>query len=359
MVHGYNYGGILQAYATQQILRSHGHEVVTLDYSHSKRKQLLRKLCLNIRGIQDRLQRPIDKLWFFGVDAFEGFRKTHFKFSRPCIGSRDLQEACRGFDAVVVGSDQVWSPEWVDPPYFLDFELAPDCRRVSLAACCGQRSENPEYLAYAAHTLGRFDALSVRNDFTAAMVEQATGRIPDILCDPTLAAELPTTESVPGISGPYILAYLLNLGQSHPLGSEIIQRLKQQAGLPVYSLPLIKRKGTCNLPSDKVIHAISPFQWIHLVANASYFVTDSFHGTLFALKNQRNFTVVSSGYKTIGRIRSILQDVGLEDRVVEGRLEANYAIQDIKAESWQTTIDYLALQQEHYHRFVNRVFGEA
>ena len=349
LLHGYNYGGLLQAFATQQILRSYGHEVITLDYHPARRMQLLRRACRNFRPLFHPLASFSDKLKFSGTSEFNAFRERHFTFSKPCSAIGDLESACQDFDAVVVGSDQVWSPDWVRAPFFIDFDLTPSCRRVSLAACAGHTCEDFEYRAYVARTLSRFNKISVRDQITADLVRQTTGKAPTIVCDPTLATEVPAVP-VPGFSGSYILVYIINRKHSIPLATEAILKLKRETGLPVHSIPPAEIKGKCGLPSDKIFGPISPFQWTHLIANASWVVTDSFHGTIFALRNHCNFTVINSGFKTVGRIFELLSATGLTDQLVTTIPEEEFS--SIGPETWLVSDSHLFEKSRAYHKFL-------
>jgi len=349
LLHGYNYGGVLQAWATQENLRKHANEVVTIDYHPARRMQLMRRVCLNYRPVYWPLAQVSDKLKFAGVDKFNDFRARHFTFSKPCSDARSLSAVCKNFDAVVVGSDQVWSPDWLRAPYFLDFDLPPTCRRISLAACCGRPGDDPAYLDYVAHTLARFDHLSVRNEFTATLVRNATGREPVILCDPTIAAAMPQAP-VPNLPKDYIFAYVINRKHSVPLASDTLRRLKEKTGFPVVSVPPAEERGRCELDADIVLDAVSPLEWMGLVAHASWVATDSFHGTVFSLKHHRDFSVISSGFKTIGRIQSILDAVNLGDRI---HTQSGQPLESVSASQWATVDDTLAEQATRYHSFIS------
>lgn len=353
LLHGYNYGGMLQAWATQENLRRHGHEVVTLDYHPAKRMHLLRRACLEQRQVFGPIATVSDKFKFAGVDKFNAFRELHFAFSIPCTDARGLEAVCKGLDAVVVGSDQVWSPDWIRAPYFLDFDLPPSCRRISLAACCGKPSDDPSYRSYVAQTLSRFDHLSVRNEFTADLVRDTTGRSPTIICDPTIAATMPSAPS-PDIPKPYIFAYVINRKQSNSLAMETLKRLKEKTGLTVVSLPPAEEKGKCLLAADLVIDAVTPLEWMGLVANASWLVTDSFHGTVFALKHHRHFNIISSGYKTIGRIQSILDATGLADRILT---TTGQPVDEISNNRWDAVDAVLFKQAGEYQQFLATALG--
>lgn len=354
LLHGYNYGGILQAWATQENLRYHGHEVITLDYHPAKRMQLLRRASLGLRPIFNPLATFSDKQKFAGVDKFNNFRSKHFNFSAPCTDVRALAAVCRNLDAVVVGSDQVWSPDWLRAPYFLDFDLPLTCRRVSLAACCGRPSDDPAYLDYVGRTLVRFDHLSVRNEFTADLVRKTSGREPVILCDPTIAATMPKAPE-PDLPKDYIFAYVINRKHSVPLAMDTLRRLKENTGLPVVSVPPAEERGRCGLQADIVLDAVSPFEWMGLIANASWVATDSFHGAVFSLKHHRDFSIISSGFKTIGRIQSILDAVNLADRIHSHNAQP---LDSITASQWATVDCTLEKQAERYHVFLSESLGE-
>jgi hypothetical protein len=352
LLHGYNYGGMLQAYATQKILKSYGHEVLTLDYHPGKKVILLRKLSFNIAALHKSIQYLLDIRQFSGVSQFNDFRSHNFNFSAPCYNERQISSVCQEIDAVVVGSDQVWSPSWVRPPYFLDFDLDSKCKRLALSACCGQPSGDPQYLEYCTKTISKFDAISVRNNFTAELVQKTTGREAEVVCDPTLATDLPT-EEVNGITGSYIIVYVLNRKKSVMLANEVIRHLKSTTGLPVYSITPAELKGVESLEEvDKAIYGISPFQWSHLIENAAYVVTDSFHGTMFAVKSHRNLMVLDSGFKSAGRFRTFLNAVGLEHMLIA---DANALLQiktPPESHNWTAIDAKIAKMSETYHRFV-------
>lgn len=350
LLHGYNYGGLLQAYATQKILKSHGHEVITVDYHPAKRMILLRQMTFNISVLHKPLGLWIDKKKFSGVSQFEKFRRQNFDFSPPSYNNHQLTKICREMDAVAVGSDQIWSSTWVKPPYFLDFDLEPNCKRLALSACCGYLNTEQQYLDYCTKTLGKFDAISVRNNFTAELVQRTTGEIPKVVCDPTLATDLPTT-TVQGIASSYILIYVIKRPASLNLAQKVINYLKASNGIPVYSITPAELKGVETLTVDQTIQNISPFQWNYLIANASLVITDSFHGTIFSVKNHRKFLVLNSNLKKAGRFKSLLGDLGLERRIINGLNELN-KLDELSEPNWVAVDQEITKMAQGYHDFV-------
>jgi|694.fasta_scaffold27017_2 hypothetical protein len=352
LLHGYNYGGLLQAYATQKILKSHEHEVITLDYHPAMRMRLIRQLTLNIPTFHKPIGVWLDKQKFSSVPQFESFRRENFIFSPSCYSSKQLSQLCREMNAIVVGSDQVWSADWIKPPYFIDFELKRNCKRLALSACCGHSNDDTEYLNYCASTLSKFDAISVRNAFTAELVEKTTGKRPKIICDPTLATDLPT-ESLSDITTPYILLYVINRPRNLTLAQQVIDFWKKTNSdkIPIYSITPAELKGQETLTVDRAIYDISPFQWHYLIANANLVITDSFHGTIFSLKNHRNFAILNNNLKTASRFKSLLRDVDLEERIINGENEI-YKIQNSLESNW-AIVDYTIVKMSQaYHEFV-------
>ena len=351
LLHGYNFGGLLQAYATQKILKSFGYDVVTLDYHPSRRILLIRKLTLNFSDFHKKIRIWIDSYQFSNVKQFEEFRSKYFQFSASCYNSFQLSRECQTVDAVVVGSDQVWSSKWLRPPYFLDFALKSKCKRLALSACCGQASDDEEYLNYCKRSFAKFDAISVRNTFTADLVKKTIGLAAEVICDPTLATELPT-EPVSGITGPYILVYIINRRFSLSLAENILHLCKLRLAIAAYSIPPSELKGVEILAVDRVISNISPFQWSYLVTNASHVITDSFHGTIFSIKNHRSLTVIDSGFKSASRLRNFLTDLELEHLLVSSAedYDKSFAL-DI---DWARVDKKIERMKSGYHQFVTK-----
>lgn len=342
LMHGYNFGGALQALATQKILAQYGHEVVTLDYHPSRRYRFLRSLTRNGRYIDRHLRMWIDGRRYSGVSEFDAFREQWFKFGLPCDGNRRLARVCRSLklDAVAVGSDQVWNPNWLRSPYFIDFDLDDGVKRIALAACSGFLPDDPAFLRYCGRTLARFDHVSTRNDFTDALVAKATGRRSTVTCDPTLVVDLPR-EAYHAVRHPYALVYVLNRrGTSEALAGRAIAELKARwRGLQICSITPPELRGVETMMVDETVHDISPLQWHWLVANADWVVTDSFHGTLFSLKHQRKAIIVAAGSRPVQRIESVLRDLSASSLLVRSETDIREAI------AFSQSIDREAIDQ--------------
>ena len=141
-----NYGGILQAYALQTILTRKGHDVYVIEKEQKpfgvSPWRLPVKICHRVADNLTGKSKPIFPEWRQRrelpvirqhTDRFIGKhirRKTFGKYSD--IGEQD-------FDGIVVGSDQVWRPQYFDDirTAYLNFAKGWNIRRMAYAASFG------------------------------------------------------------------------------------------------------------------------------------------------------------------------------------------------------------------------------
>ena len=135
-LHNENCGSGLQAWALQEALRELGWEPLGLDYRPDRAEQL-RNLLRSGNSpavVLDSMRRRKAK-GVRNTAGFDRFRAERLTLSAPCRNGAALREAARDCDVLLCGSDQVWSPEWLNPAYFLDF--AQDQPRVAYACSLG------------------------------------------------------------------------------------------------------------------------------------------------------------------------------------------------------------------------------
>ena len=196
-----NYGGILQAYALQTVLERMGHEVVVIDQERRKfviplhkrylvyakriiEKYLLRK---NIHIFLEDYNKKITPIIEKNTRKFiEEYIKTKY-YSR--LSEIDEKE----YDAIVVGSDQIWRPiyfnEDIKENAFLYFTKDwIQCKRIAYAPSFG--SEMWEYSPLETRRIkdmiGKFSYISVREETGKTMCEQYLGCKAEVVLDPTL-----------------------------------------------------------------------------------------------------------------------------------------------------------------------------
>ena len=144
-----NYGALLQAYALQRALTEIGHDVTLLRASFSYHN-ILKKWYKHPFKVLKAWKRRRNELRTEKKHPrnFPGFAGKYLKLSEQEFHSqKDLLKAGLTADALVTGSDQVWSSKKPSPAYFLEFGPA-DALRFSYAASVGSMAcMDEKYLA--------------------------------------------------------------------------------------------------------------------------------------------------------------------------------------------------------------------
>lgn len=319
-----NYGNRLQNYALTKLLENEGIQVINgicvstkddwLGRTKSIWKRTVKRAIPYIFVKEKLYHKRRDKT---GLEAerenrFLGFT-NNYTSSIPLIVSRTHKEAYKilkklGIDFVIVGSDQVWNPYYEAKEYeFLTF--APRGKRLSFAASIGVDSIPEEAKWYFKKNLSDMKYISVREERAAEIVKELTGRTADVTLDPTLLLDKADWEHVAknpelDIEDKYICTYFL--GEV----PEAVKAFAKEKGLLIYAL---------NSLDSPELYTLDPAEFLFMIQNASYVLTDSFHAVAFSIKFNKEFYVfdrkqdgVSSMFS---RIETITKRFDLENRI--------------------------------------------
>ena len=339
---GQNYGQLLQAYATQTILEKMGHMTEIIDYQRDGIKGIRFTPWLVFYIIEKSLKRHQNQINHVALDelheknlierkeAARNFRKRRFKNVIKVNGNKELVELGKKYDAALVGSDQCWLPESCFGN-IRTLRFVPDnVRKVSYATSLGV-SEYPFYCRSSARQfLKRFDYISVREEQGKKIVEGLCDKKVEVVLDPTyLLTKLEWEHLIPNnreIDEDYLLCFFIgNNKQSKEIAAEFgrKKRLKIISILSDESVSDIDETF-----ADQIIVGASPERFVNYIRNASYVMTDSFHGVAFSVINEKQFYVfyrhstTSAGSRN-SRIDNILATWNLKDRLInEGRKDS-------------------------------------
>lgn len=305
-----NYGGVLQCWALQKVLVDMGCEVEILNYLPHElqgRTAWWRGWNLKSGGFFKNLPKRLIKLFFGKVleRKFDCFRGTKLNLSSPCYTKVQVRALAKTYDAIVVGSDQVWRFPDVSA-YFFDFGDPFNGKKISYAACCGSRDDG-RYLPVIPF-LQSMDSISVRNRFSAEIIANAIGENIPIVADPTMLVDLDQLlETVDNLPEKYILTYIMGaeIDGGHRL---VLDAIKKQIG----NYPVVAIVATAQCPqffsfADQRLYHVAPAQWVYLLKNASYIYTDSFHATLYALKNHVQFIAYYAEHNRSARFLDLVE----------------------------------------------------
>lgn len=323
-----NYGSCLQAYATQKTIESLGYECELVDY---RRRNTTVEGTVDASFTSGKLSRlgPVWHIRLLKASAgfilkkraeryshpFDTFRASELNLTRPYYSEAELEDDTPVGDVYLTGSDQVWNSIWndgFDEPYYLAY--APEgARRVAWAASIGRERLDDWEIDPMKRALSRYDAISLRESSGVEIVRSLGFSDASLVLDPTLMLTRKDWSKVAQrpdvISTPYILVYQLN-------PSKEVESYARAAA-DCYNLPLIKlstrRLDSIRGAHNLVLPAVKEFVW--LFANASYVITDSFHGTAFSLNLGVPFvSVLPPRFST--RLTSILSLAGENNRLL-------------------------------------------
>lgn len=316
-----NYGSLLQTYATQKAIEKLGHEAICINYyrSDEKPKRLVRTLlqCSSWnKNILTRLiymitQKPV---YAFAGKRFEKYRKIIKISDVEYNCEQELIDNCPEADVFMTGSDQVWNTitcDKIDPVFFMSF-LRDEQKRVAYGASFGGSSVKDEDKAAMSSLLKKYSTITVREN-TGVKILQQLGIDSTQVLDPTfLLSKSEWEEIIPkrSCNEKFVLVYQLHPNKKFDKYAKAFAKSK---GLKLY------RVSGCFhhvVRSGKFVccPAVEEFLWY--IKNAEYFLTDSFHGTAFAIGLNTQFVdVLPKSYSE--RISSILQLIGYENRILK------------------------------------------
>ena len=311
-----NYGSLLQSIATITILERMGHQCKIIDYIR-KDEQGLKAILTSLnnkkgwngsfikKGLFVLFRYPEEKI---AELKFEKMRSQFLKLTQRCSTIEDLSELKA--DVFMTGSDQVWGPTingTYDDAYFLSFVR--NVSKIAFAASFGRTDFNNSILASYKKLLSTYNGIAVRENAAVDLLKQMDIPCAGQVLDPTLL--LTEEEWSKFITKPnslpqrYVLVYqALN---------EYAKNFAAHVGLPLYRIsPTFHqfRRG------GKFIYLPDLGEFLSTIKNCSYFITDSFHGTAFALNFNRQFIEILPNNKTGSRNQSILKLTGLENRII-------------------------------------------
>lgn len=323
-----NYGGLLQAYALQKILRDMGHDVYTIDWHNRKEYNNIVHQFVGFVGrlVKHYIKREdITTRWnpFVTEKELEIISSKMASFFSDMIKVTDrvysnqlsVIEDKYKFDAYVVGSDQVWAPSY-SYNSCLGFVNRKGVKRITYAASAGKSTwlDIEGELRVSLPYFRLFDAVSVREEGLVEKVHKKTGMQANFVLDPTLLIEkaqydLLASKPLDGVD--YICTYILDNNLEK---ERIIQQVasKLECNVKYAGLKETFKKGLN--PHDYIQPSVE--DWLSTYSHSKFVVTDSFHGTVFSIIFNKPFVVIGNKGRGIDRFISLLKLFGLESRLL-------------------------------------------
>ncbi len=314
----YNYGSVLQAYATQKAMQKQGIDAEIVDYITPQRttKAILFAGSERRSGVKKLLYLLAKSASIFLKErTFGRFVEKNLRLTKKYVTADDLAKDPPQADVYVTGSDQTWNSQYnegVDRGFFLDF-VPEDAKRVAFVSSFGRTELPVDEVEITKKYIGRYSALSVREDSAVEILNGLGRQDACQLIDPTLLLtkdEWVSLASKRLIKERYLILMLLYNEDNH--ATEYARKLADQKGLKLVKICWDLRRPPM---VDVLMTHRSPADFLSLFYHADFVVTNSFHGTAFSINLERQFVVVPRN-EFNSRIESLLRLTGLERRLV-------------------------------------------
>lgn len=324
---GINYGAYQQVYTMQSFLQSKGHEVKVINYKNMKytAKEFLglfykKSLKVAISSVKKRT---------IFINHSKNLNLTKRYFSVKKIG---------GFDLILFGSDEVWNYKSPFVGYDLSyFGEGINDRKISYAPSFG--NVNDEVIPVdVANALKDYSHISIRDYNSRNIVENKLGLKCTYVCDPIFLLEdsLAEAKYTPTVDD-HIVVYAVGL-KSHDI--VLIKNTAKKMNKKLVSIGYYNSWCDINYDSPK------PIDWINMIKNSKYFVTNTFHGTMYSIKYNINLKIIKKDYWN-NKISGLIQYLEMEDCYVAPNSDF-IEFSDIDYERVNEKMDTLIKQSKDY-----------
>jgi len=330
-----NYGGILQAYALQTVLERMGHNVKVIDKSRYHFLPFYKKPFIYVYRIllkvflRKNIKIQLEKYYNECIDR----DKITQIYTRPFIDKNIHQKHIEkfseikqnDFDAIVVGSDQIWRTIYANLFFqsttaaYLDFAQKWDnLKRVAYAASFGtDRWEyTKENTKKCRNLISKFNAVSVREKNGISLCcENLNYKNAIQVLDPTLLLDASDYErlfrkKLNNKKKGGLFCYILDPNE---IKNSIIKKCEQNYKLKAFHVN--SKVDDWNAPMEERIQPPVE-EWLQGIADADFVITDSFHACAFSIIFKKQFLVIGNEKRGLSRFTSFLDMFDLKDRLI-------------------------------------------
>lgn len=347
-----NYGALLQSYALYKKLKNIGHEIKIIDYRSHEIEKIYYKYNY-LPQIDKNVLRWCWRLFrnFFIVPKLNEkkrkcitFRNEYFQMTDSVLTVEDRKKIENEYDLILTGSDQIWNQEITGgkDDWYCFKRSGGKAKVASFAASAGSLENFREVFSKYKDDLNRYDMISVRETDIYEFLRENI-KIPIVnIFDPVFLLDKEDWNKIAQspIKQKYLFYYDV---EQNPVSFTIARKIAKEENLLLihFDTKYFYEKGF-------MVNA-GPEEFIGLIRNAEYVVTSSFHATAFSIIFRKKF--ISALHSTTGaRVRSLLTNLGLEDRIVG-------SVEDFKgfSDDFKNVDDCLKAQKKKQENYLKEV----
>ena len=339
-----NYGGIAQSYALNRYIEKLGFDSELISYKRSPvhipnlRERIKKEGFFAV--IRSKLELFPSKLYLkistkYAVNKYGSelesklnIRRAAFQRSRELpkhseVYTEETISGCIGkYDCYVSGSDQIWKPGVLQPPYVFEF-LPIEYKRISYASSITVTDYPLQYGDYMKKCLAQYSWISVRETSAKNYLEKLLDKSVDVVVDPTLLLDEDEWNNLANeriVEDHYMFVYLL--GEDHKQRKLITQYAKDR-NLRIVTLPHVEGKvRAADIGFGNVqLYDVDLASFLSLIKYADCVCTDSFHAVVFSNIFKTDFlaferVVLSKKVNMNSRMDTLLKMLGESNKFV-------------------------------------------
>lgn len=329
-----NYGAALQTFALNEFFRKEKFDSYIINYNPIYKKK--KKSFSNI--IKDNV---LLLLLLFDkknnnkqLESFQNFRNEYFNLTNNTNKKKR-------FDMIFCGSDQIWNPNLtggcLDRHYFGLFEDIDSQSISSYAASIGENRVPLNAVKDFSQYISALDNISVREKQIVDEVKKYTSKDVQCVVDPTLLLTkedyLKITDNHDKIENQYVLIYQ---NSKNADVYKIARKIAKEKNIKIIEVAYRKQYPPTGI---KTITSAGPKEFLSLYNNASYIVTNTFHGTVFAIQFEKEFVSIPLKGRE-SRVENLANITGLNDHLLN-------CAEDVKLDNIiKSKIDYSLVKEK-------------
>lgn len=319
-----NYGSFMQGYALMRTIENMGHEVEFRDFKPGTARHQGNKV--KKPGVINKIAKIPGKL----VKLGNTLQKRRFRQQMndcfknhcwPALGVPVEPNFSLRADAMIIGSDEVFNYTQNHAFGYVPCLFGHDIDApiiASYAASAGYANWQDVLTDGMAEELAsgfrKMQHIAVRDENTKLFVQQCTGREPTMVVDPTLIYDFSNDIAKEAVVKPgYLLVYAYEGRMESEVEIKAIREFALKENLRIVS------PGFYHDWCDENI-VVTPFELLRVFADASYVVTDTFHGSIFAMLTGRKLATLiretSQWGSNANKVRYLLEQFGMESRIL-------------------------------------------
>jgi hypothetical protein len=339
-----NWGSFLQAFALKQIVEEFGHKCSFIDimpcggveHLETQRTRRRKQGFGITRDLRWLLRSALTGKFLTTLRCISYRNRFNSRYDNkflPILGVGKRYDYNGNYDLVIIGSDEIFNIMQPEAPWYRTLHVFGErinARNiVTYAASFGYTTladlETAGLKEKISQALRHVSTYCVRDLNSYKIMKEITGHAPELCVDPVFIYDY--GPHMPKIvpHDDYIIVYSYH---GRICNARCVRVIKEYAR--AHNKKCISLSGYHDWCDQSIIPQ-TPFELLSYFANADLVITDTFHGTVFSIKYNRNFCVMVSDAKR-NKLGHFLQQMELTDRIANSAEEISLRL--------ATPIDY-------------------